>query len=69
MLLFEYARGEGLDGVIFQHGHSALRDDWTTIERLVNKVDRASTHLHAMLERLSLRIESRECRQETRMNV
>ncbi len=69
MLLFEYSRGECLDRIILQHRHRALRDDWTTIKRLVNEVDRASTHLHAMLERLSLRIESRKRRQQTRMNV
>src|ERR1051325_4293521 len=69
VFLFEDARGECLDGVAFQHGHCALRDDWTTIERLVDEVDRATTHLHTVLERLSLCVESGKLRQQARMNV
>jgi hypothetical protein len=62
VLLFEDARGEGFDSVVFHYGDGALRDDWATIERLVNKVDRATTHLHTVRERLSLRIESGKSR-------
>ena len=57
MFLFENARGECLDSVVFHHRHCALGDDWATIERLVDKVDRTTTHLHAVRERLSLRIQ------------
>ena len=69
MLLFEYPRRETLDSIILEHGHGALRDYWTTIKRLVNKVDCAATDFHTMIERLSLRVQSGERRQKTRMNV
>src|SRR5215210_6838091 len=69
MFLFEYARCECLHRISFQNRHSTLRDDWTTIKRLVNEVDSASTHFHSMLERLTLCIKPGESRQQARMNV
>lgn len=57
VLLFEDACGERLNSVVFHYRHCALSDDWATIERLVDKVNRATTHLHTMRECLSLRIE------------
>src|SRR5687767_12671908 len=69
VFLFEDACGECLNRIAIEHGHGALRDDWPTIKRLVNKVDRAAANFHAMLERLSLRIKPGKRRQQTRMNI
>ena len=69
MLLFEDAGGECFDGVIFKNWHGALRDDWTTIERLVHEVNRTPAYLHAMRECLSLRVKPGKSRQQARMNV
>ena len=69
MFLLEYACGKRLDSIVIEHGHGSLIDDWTTIKRFVNEVDRAATHFHTMLERLPLRIKPGERRQKTRMNI
>lgn len=63
VFLFEDSSGESYFVVVLHHRHGALHDDWATIKRLVYKMDRAATHLHASLERLPLRIKSGKQRQ------
>ncbi len=37
VFLFEDSRGECLHRIPFHHRHGTLRDDWSTIKRLVNE--------------------------------
>ena len=69
MFLFENARGECVSGVSRQHGHGTLNDDWAPVEFGRDEVDGDTAHFHPVSDRLLLRIESRECRQQRRMNV
>ena len=69
MLLLQNARRERLDGVVFQDRHGSLDDDGTVIADLVDEVDRAPGHLDPVLERLGLTVQSREGREERRVNV
>ena len=69
MLFGEDARREGLFGVVVADGDDALRDDGAAVEGLVNKVDGAAGKLHAVMERLALRIEAGKGREQARMNV
>ena len=69
MLLLEDSRGEGLNRIAFNHRYGALQDERPTIECLINKVNRAAAQCRTMLQRLSLRVETREGRQQTRMNI
>lgn len=69
MFLLQDSRGQAINGIPFNHRHGTLGDDWTTIERLIHKVHGASTHLHAVCERLALGVEPRERRQETGVNI
>ena len=69
MLLFKYSCRESLNSIVLEYWNSALRDDLTTIKRLVDEVHSAASHFHTMFERLSLRIKPGKRRQQTRVNV
>ena len=58
MFLLEDSGGEAIHRIAIHYRHSALHNYWTTVERLIDKVDRAATHFNAMFECLSLSIES-----------
>ena len=46
-----------------------MRDDWPTIERFVDEVDRATSPLDAVIKNLFMSIEARKCRQQAGVNV
>jgi hypothetical protein len=65
----EYARRQGLDRVVVFDGHDPLLDDWPTVQCLVNEVDGASSPFDAVIESLSLCVQSRKGRQKARVNI
>ena len=69
MLLGENACGKRFIGVVVQNRYGYLEDDWTCIQLLIDKVNGAPRDLHPVLERLMLRVKSRESRQQRRMDV
>ena len=50
-------------------GTAACSHDRPRVQVLVHEVHRAAGDLHAVLQRLVLRVETRECRQQRRMNI
>src|SRR5690349_13980476 len=69
VLLYEDTSGEGLDCVVIEYRHGGLDDDGAGIEIFVDEVDGAAGDLHAVGQRLVLRVESRERGQERRVDV
>lgn len=69
MLLFQNALRQRAWGVAREHRHDTLDDDRSAIELRCHQVHRHSTDLHAMLDRLSLSLESWERRKQRWMNV
>ena len=69
VLLRQDARGEGLHGVVVLHGYGRLQNDRAGIEIFVDEMHRAARILHAVLERLVLRVESGKGGQQRRMNI
>ena len=60
VLGLEDARGERLLGVAREHRHRLLGHDRPGVEALVDEVHGGAAHLHAVLERLALRVQARE---------
>src|SRR6266404_820016 len=69
VFLLENPSGKSFFRVGIQHGHDSLSDDGSAVQRVINKVDRASAPLCAMLKRLKLGIETRKRRKQARMDV
>src|SRR5690242_12787637 len=69
MFLFENSRRKRVDSISFQNRHDALRDDWSTVERLIHKMNCAAAEFHTVFERLTLCIETGKRRQQAGMNV
>ena len=65
----EDARGQSVGRIAIEHGHHALRDDWSAVQRLINKMHRAAGPLDAGLDCLPLRIKSGKGGQQAWMNV
>jgi len=64
MLLDEDPGRQRLYGIVGENRHRPLRDDRPIVETVGHKVNRGAGYTHAVLERLALRIESRERRQQ-----
>ena len=60
MFLFKNARCQRFFSIVGDHRYGSLRDDRPAVERLVNKVDGATTRLNACIERLPVRVEARK---------
>ena len=60
MFLFQNPSGKRLDGIPCQNRDHTLGDDGPTVERLVNKMNRTARELHAVFERLPLRVKTRK---------
>jgi hypothetical protein len=69
MFLFEYSRCKSFLSVVIKHRDNALRDDWATVESLINKVNGTTGPLDAVLQYLSMSVKSGKRRQQTRMNI
>ena len=69
MLLLEDAGRQGIGGITRHDRHRALDDDGPAIELRGHEMNGHAAHLHAMLDRLLLRIESRERRKQRWMDV
>jgi len=64
MLLFEDSRRQRLDRIIFHHLYYSLRHDRSVVELFIDYMHGAAGELHAMRDRLALRIDARECREK-----
>ena len=60
MLFDQDARRERRDGVAVENGHGRLQDDRTAIEFGRDQVHGRAAHANTMVERLTLRVETRE---------
>ena len=60
MLLGEDARGKRFVRVVIAHGHDGLRQDRPGVQIFVHQMHGAAAELHAVFERLPLRLEARE---------
>ena len=69
MLLLLDAPLQRLLRVLVQHRHRRLRDDGPGVGALVHQVHRAPRHLHSMLQRLPVRMQPGEARQQRRVHV
>ncbi len=63
VLLLQDARRQRVFVVIRQHRDSALHDDRTVVEVLVDKMDAAAADLHAVVKGLLLSFKARKCGQ------
>src|SRR6516164_1093615 len=63
------ALGKGVLIVAIEHWNHRLKDDRPRIEILIDEMHGASRELHAVLERLSLRLEPGKSRQERRVYI
>lgn len=64
MFLDQNARRHGSLGVVVEHWDRPLHDDRSAIQLLGDEVHSGTGNLHAMLQRLSLSIQSWERRKE-----
>src|SRR4030095_149006 len=55
--------------IVIQHRHDSLRDNRTTVKRIVDKVDGAAADLCSMRDRLPLSVKTRERREQARVYV
>ena len=69
MLLNQNSRRQTFHCISLVNQDRALRDYRTAIESLVNVVDGAAADLHAMFQRLPLRVQSGKGRQQTWVDV
>ena len=69
MLDREHACGKRLGGVALFDRHAVLHDDRAGVELRRHEMDRDTRDVDAVFERLALRIDAGECRQQRRMNV
>jgi hypothetical protein len=65
----ENARAQGLNRVVVGDGDGSLHDDWAGVKFRGDQVHGRARDPDAMVECLSLRVQSRKCRQEGRVNV
>ncbi len=69
VLFFQNSGRERFYCIVIEHRHGGLNNDRPGIKILIHEVDRTAGNLDTVLERLVLRIESLECRQQRWMNV
>jgi len=69
VLLDKDARSERRLVVAVEHRHRSLHDDRAAVDALVDEVHRAARHLRAVRERLLLRMEAGEGRQQAGVDV
>src|ERR1019366_1935516 len=69
MLLDEDARGKRFIRIVIAYGHHGLRQNRPGIEILIHQMHGAAAELHAVFERLPLRLKARERRQQRWVNV
>ena len=69
MLDIENTGSERLGGIVVAHRHRCLRDDRAGVGLRNDEVNRRTLDLHSRLERLAVRIETWERRQERRVDV
>ena len=69
MLLREDSRRERFGCISRKNWHGALHHDWPAVQFRSDEVDGYAAHLHAMLNRLPLRLQTRKRRQQRRMDV
>ena len=69
MFLGQNPLGERVRVVRLQHRNHPLRHDHTMIQMLIDKMDRAAGHPHAVVEGLRLRFKAGKGRQQRGMNV
>ena len=69
MLFEQDARRQRIDRVVGEHRDRGLNDDRPAVQFRRHQVDRRARDAHAMRERLSLRIESRERREQRRVDI
>ena len=69
MFLFQNARRKRLHRVAVVNGNGSLDDDGSVVEVLVHEVNGAAADLHAVFERLVLRIQAREGGEQRRVDV
>lgn len=69
MLLGEDSRGKRFRRIPGEDWHSPLHHDWPAIQFRSDEVDGHATQLHAMLNRLPLRVQARKGGQQRGMNV
>ena len=69
VLLLEDAFGEGVSVVAVEYGDEFLEDDGSVVELLVDEVDGAAGDLNAVVEGLSLGVETREGREQRGVDV
>jgi len=69
MFLLEDPRGQRRHGVAIEHGYRSLQDDRTRVELLRDQVNGDAGYLHAVLERLALRVDAGKRRQQRWMDV
>src|SRR6058998_2680354 len=69
VLLLQDSRCQGFFSILVPHLNHALQHDRAGIDSLIDHVDRAARDLYAIVQRLSLRMESWERGQQRRMDV
>ena len=58
MFVFEDTRGKSFFGVVFKYGDNLLPNDRAAVKSLINEVNSTSGPLHAVVQHLSVRVES-----------
>ena len=69
MLLTENPRSHSGIGVVVEHRHGPLHDDRSAVECLGHEVHGGTSNLYAVLQRLTLGIQSRKRRKERGMDI
>ena len=69
MLFDQDARGQRLGRVVVAHGHRGLQHDGAAVELGGHQVHGRAGDLHAVLERLPLRVDAGKRRQQRGMDV
>ena len=69
VLLLQNASRQRVFVIAVEHGHYFLHQDGAVVEVGVHEVDSAARNLHAIVESLLLRLQSRKRRQQRRMNI
>src|SRR5918996_968665 len=69
VFLLQNSSRKCFDRVVVEDWDGALSDDRAAVERVVDEVDRASADRGAVIERLSLRVETGKQRQQARVDV
>lgn len=69
MLFDEDPRRQTFFRIAIQYGHDFLRDDWSTIQRGIDKVDRAAAPFYAVLKHSRVHVEPGKRGQQTWMDI